>query len=765
MKKTILSFIFVIISMAGFSQSLYEYTDLSNYRVKVGELVLNGQKMRPITPLVNQVLMYDGLRWKNQNEKDLIFAADSANIVKYVGNDRDLEMGANSISTDTVKINGVPLLLNTFKKDSLGGAGNIFYSTGASSQPASGSVNQVVGGGLLSANAVVKWDGSKFANSGIIDDGGNVGIGTNPFSSLTVKQGTGIGFEQTTTTHQDTRRWWMQNDTYIYGDFAIRTSSIKDAASPNNYRFYINNLGNISINKTDPSERLDVNGNAIADILKSRVPTGTAPLVVASTTKVDSLNVGLLDGKKASDFQLKSDTLTFDATISDLNDSTAAIRALANTKATISGTDNFIMKKTGENTLGNSSISDNGTFVSTALPFSSSYSLSAPTHFAGTSFFNATSIELGTGRTGNNLAYIDFTGDQTYTDYGLRIFRANSGADAFSALFHRGKGDLLISAQDAGRVILGTKNTSALIIDTLQNVGIGMATPTYKLDIDGGAADATLNLSRSFNPITDGTIGRIRTTNNYNGDWMNFALRVNGGNRQFVQNAYDAATGTYTDLLIYDFTTRKVLMGTNATDYSFINSGNVGFGTTTPAARIHSQSTTTPQLILGYDATNKTTFTTGSTGNLTIDPTGDKLSIAEKTGINKIGGVMVKLTNKTGASSVKGTVVYVNPSVDNAFGVNPIDGDMPFGVVFESGIADGSECWVVVDGIAEILIVDGQAATRSYIAYSSSSVAGRVDTAASVPAADDVHFREIGHTLESKAGGTDILCKCVIHFN
>ena len=143
MKKTILSFIFVIISMAGFSQSLYEYTDLSNYRVKVGELVLNGQKMRPITPLVNQVLMYDGLRWKNQNEKDLIFAADSANIVKYVGNDRDLDMGANSISTDTVKIDGVPLLLNTFKKGNLGGASNIFYSTGASSQPASGTLNQV----------------------------------------------------------------------------------------------------------------------------------------------------------------------------------------------------------------------------------------------------------------------------------------------------------------------------------------------------------------------------------------------------------------------------------------------------------------------------------------------------------------------------------------------------------------------------------------------------------------------------------------------
>ena len=32
-------------------------------------------------------------------------------------------------------------------------------------------------------------------------------------------------------------------------------------------------------------------------------------------------------------------------------------------------------------------------------------------------------------------------------------------------------------------------------------------------------------------------------------------------------------------------------------------------------------------------------------------------------------------------------------------------------------------------------------------------------------AAQTAHFREIGHTLESKVGGTDVLCKCVLHFN
>ena len=125
---------------------------------------------------------------------------------------------------------------------------------------------------------------------------------------------------------------------------------------------------------------------------------------------------------------------------------------------------------------------------------------------------------------------------------------------------------------------------------------------------------------------------------------------------------------------------------------------------------------------------------------------------------------MVQLINKTGANSVKGSVVSISDTTDNAFRLNPIDGDMPIGVVYQNGVADGSLCLIITGGIAEVLLVDGVASTRSYIGYSSSTVAGRIDTSASVPAAL-LHFREIGHTLESKTGGTNILCKCIIHFN
>jgi len=127
------------------------------------------------------------------------------------------------------------------------------------------------------------------------------------------------------------------------------------------------------------------------------------------------------------------------------------------------------------------------------------------------------------------------------------------------------------------------------------------------------------------------------------------------------------------------------------------------------------------------------------------------------------GGYAIKLTNKTGVASVKGTVVMVG-ATDNSFKVNIVDSDMPIGVVYDSGIADGSECFIVVSGMAYVLLVNSTATTRGYVAYSSGTTAGRVDTVAAIPAADK-HFREIGHTLESKTGGTNVLVKCIIHFN
>ena len=71
-------------------------------------------------------------------------------------------------------------------------------------------------------------------------------------------------------------------------------------------------------------------------------------------------------------------------------------------------------------------------------------------------------LNIGLGRTTNGYAVIDLIGDATYTSYGLRIVRNNTGANASSEILHRGTGTLSINATDSGQVILAQNNVTRL---------------------------------------------------------------------------------------------------------------------------------------------------------------------------------------------------------------------------------------------------------------------------------------------------------------
>ena len=97
-------------------------------------------------------------------------------------------------------------------------------------------------------------------------------------------------------------------------------------------------------------------------------------------------------------------------------------------------------------------------------------------------------IEMGKGQTGNHYAYIDMVGDATYTDYGLRLLRGNSGANAQSQITHRGTGDFLISAAEAASIkIKSNTGTSAkgLTIAGNGKVGVNVDSPQQALQVDG----------------------------------------------------------------------------------------------------------------------------------------------------------------------------------------------------------------------------------------------------------------------------------------
>lgn len=133
-----------------------------------------------------------------------------------------------------------------------------------------------------------------------------------------------------------------------------------------------------------------------------------------------------------------------------------------------------------------------------------------------------------------------------------------------------------------------------------------------------------------------------------------------------------------------------------------------------------------------------------------------------------VGGVAVKMVNRTGAPSVKGYVVTASSNYDGAVQLTAIGGLNPIGVFLESGVADGADGWVVVSGIGEVYF--SGSTTRGHIARigfsdDTGEVAGQVisEPYPTNPFATDKHFAEVGHVIESRTGAG--LAKAVLHFN
>ena len=125
------------------------------------------------------------------------------------------------------------------------------------------------------------------------------------------------------------------------------------------------------------------------------------------------------------------------------------------------------------------------------------------------------------------------------------------------------------------------------------------------------------------------------------------------------------------------------------------------------------------------------------------------------------GGFAVRLTNKSGAKTVKGQIVSHKGTVANAFGLTAVDANHCLGVVYESGVGNGAQCWVVVAGIAQVLMKN--AATMGHICRipltaDDGAAAGYAMAAEQAPTAS---VYKIGDILETKTA--DTLCKVLLH--
>ena len=153
---------------------------------------------------------------------------------------------------------------------------------------------------------------------------------------------------------------------------------------------------------------------------------------------------------------------------------------------------NVLPYSTGSNTLGvsvSAILQNAGSIgIGTANPVSK-----LDVHGAG----NFTAVEVGkSGQSGNRYAFVDLTGDDTYTDYGLRILRGNT-PNTDSVITTRGTGTLVLQTEQAGSILLKTNLTDRMLIDSSGNVSI-----TGKLT-NSGVAKAWVN----FNGQTGTQVG------------------------------------------------------------------------------------------------------------------------------------------------------------------------------------------------------------------------------------------------------------------
>ena len=93
------------------------------------------------------------------------------------------------------------------------------------------------------------------------------------------------------------------------------------------------------------------------------------------------------------------------------------------------------------------------------------------------------SINIGANRSGNGYSYIDLVGDATYSDFGARFIRENTGPNTGTAIEHRGTGVLSLNAKDAGSVRFYTSNTERVRIDSSGNMSIGNISASRPLQI------------------------------------------------------------------------------------------------------------------------------------------------------------------------------------------------------------------------------------------------------------------------------------------
>jgi hypothetical protein len=114
--------------------------------------------------------------------------------------------------------------------------------------------------------------------------------------------------------------------------------------------------------------------------------------------------------------------------------------------------------------------------------------------------------------------------------------------------------------------------------------------------------------------------------------------------------------------------------------------------------------------------------------------------------------------NKTGAPTVKGSVVECGVPHEDAVQLSHADSKITLGVLLDDGVQDGAPCRVVVSGRVHVLLKNGVSTLPGYCMFVN-DVVGRADASVEPPVISVPEVcKLLGTALETVAGGIDKLC-------